>query len=65
MAESSLPGALLNMPGALPSAPLPGAVLPGAVLPGLPGLTTQEQQNGLERHEQELSRMEAEQQAKQ
>ena len=44
-----------------------GALLPGAVLPGL-GLNAppaeQNTANALERHEQELSRMEAEQQAK-
>ena len=44
-----------------------GTLLPGAVLPGL-GLNAppaeQHTGNALERHEQELSRMEAEQQAK-
>ena len=44
-----------------------GALLPGAVVPGL-GLNAppaeQNTVNALERHEQELSRMEAEQQAK-
>ena len=44
-----------------------GTLLPGAVLPGL-GLNAppaeQNTVNALERHEQELSRMEAEQQAK-
>ena len=55
-----LPGAAVPSGGALP-----GAVLPGATLPGLPGLGSQQQAtSSLERHEQELSRMEAEQQAK-
>ena len=53
-----VPGLLL--PGAVPSS---NGALPGAVLPGL-GLNAPPAVNALERHEQELSRMEAEQQAK-
>ena len=55
----------LPLPGAVPSSN--GALLPGAVLPGL-GLNAppaaDNTANALERHEQELSRMEAEEQAK-
>ena len=60
-------------PGHIVPSPHPGVVtssngaLPGAVLPGL-GLNAppaeQDTVNALERHEQELSRIEAEQQAK-
>jgi len=56
-----LPGAAVPSSGALPGAMLPGATLPGC----LPALSSQQQAtSSLERHEQELSRMEAEQQAK-
>ena len=52
----------LPLPGAVPSSN--GALLPGAVLPGL-GLNAppaaDNTANALERHEQELSRMEADQ----
>ena len=51
-------GAVTSSKGAL----LPGAVLPGLGLNGAPA--EQNTANALERHEQELSRMEAEQQAK-